>query len=59
MILPKEPPGFDTSGFSRLPILVNGRVMPADTLARLTLLVMNIMERVQLLCPIAALPCFC
>ena len=41
MIPPKEPPGFDSGGFGRLPLLVNGRVMPADTLARLTLLVIN------------------
>src|SRR6516225_1516986 len=41
MIQPKEPPGFDTGGFGRLPILVNGRVMPIDTLARLSLLAMN------------------
>jgi ABC-type transport system involved in cytochrome c biogenesis permease subunit len=41
MIPVKEPPGFDTGGFGRLPILVNGRVMPMDTLARLSLLAMN------------------
>jgi hypothetical protein len=37
----KEPPGFDTGGVGRLPILVNGREMPIDTLARLSLLAMN------------------
>src|SRR6516165_142709 len=41
IIQPKEPPGFDTGGFGRLPILVNGRVTPLDTLARLSLLAMN------------------
>ena len=41
MIPFKEPPGFDIGGFGRLPILVNGRVMPMDTLARLSLLAMN------------------
>ena len=41
MIPFKEPPGFDKGGFGRLPILVNGRVMPIDTLARLSLLAMN------------------
>ena len=41
MIPPKEPPGFATGGFGRLPILVNGRVMPIDTLARLSLLAIN------------------
>jgi hypothetical protein len=41
MIPFKDPPGFDIGGFGRLPILVNGRVMPIDTLARLSLLAMN------------------
>jgi hypothetical protein len=41
MIPVKEPPGFDTGGFGRLPILANGRVMPMDTLARLSLIAMN------------------
>jgi hypothetical protein len=38
MIPVKEPSGFDLEGFGRLPALVNGRVMPMDTLARLSLL---------------------
>jgi ABC-type transport system involved in cytochrome c biogenesis permease subunit len=38
---PKEPPGFDVSGFGKLPVLVGGRVMPMDTLARVTLSEMN------------------
>jgi ABC-type transport system involved in cytochrome c biogenesis permease subunit len=41
MIPAREPPGFDIGGFGRLPILANGRVMPMDTLARLSLLGMN------------------
>jgi ABC-type transport system involved in cytochrome c biogenesis permease subunit len=41
MIPVKEPPGFDLEGFGRLPVLVNGRVMPMDTLARLSLFGMN------------------
>ena len=36
-----ESPGINLDGFSRLPVLVNGRVMPMDTLARLSLLEMN------------------
>ena len=41
MIPVKEPAGFDLEGFGQLPVLVNGRVMPMDTLARLSLLAMN------------------
>ena len=41
MLPPKEPPGFDVTGFGKLPVLVDGRVMPMDTLARLTLSEMN------------------
>ena len=41
MIPVKEPSGFDLEGFGRLPALVNGRVMPMDTLARLSLFGMN------------------
>ena len=41
MLPPKEPPGFDVPGFGKLPVLVDGRVMPMDTLARLTLSEMN------------------
>ncbi len=37
----KEAPGLDIDGFSRLPVLVGGRVMPMDTLARISLSVMN------------------
>ncbi len=41
MLPPKESPGFDVPGFGKLPVLVDGRVMPMDTLARLTLSEMN------------------
>jgi len=41
MLPPKESPGFDVAGFGKLPVLVDGRVMPMDTLARLTLSEMN------------------
>jgi len=37
----KEPSGFDLEGFGQLPVLVNGRVMPMDTLARVSLFAMN------------------
>ena len=37
----KQAPGLDIDGFSRLPVLVGGRVMPMDTLARISLSVMN------------------
>jgi len=41
MIPGKEPSGFDLQGFGQIPVLVNGRVMPVDTLARLSLFGMN------------------
>ena len=41
MIPAREQPGFDIDGFGRLPVLVNGRVMPMDTLARVSLCAMN------------------
>jgi ABC-type transport system involved in cytochrome c biogenesis permease subunit len=37
MVPPKEPPGWNLYGFGRLPVLVGGRVMPMDTLARVSL----------------------
>ncbi|MGA8656415.1 MAG: cytochrome c biogenesis protein CcsA [Chthoniobacterales bacterium] len=37
MVPPKPAPGFDLAGFSRLPVLVDGRVMPIDSLARISL----------------------
>jgi ABC-type transport system involved in cytochrome c biogenesis permease subunit len=41
MVPSKEPLGFDIDGFGRLPVLVGGRVMPMDTLARVSLFAMN------------------
>jgi ABC-type transport system involved in cytochrome c biogenesis permease subunit len=41
MLPSKEAPGFDVSGFAKLPVLVDGRVMPMDTLARVTLSELN------------------
>jgi hypothetical protein len=41
MIPHGQAPGLDIDGFSRLPVLVGGRVMPMDTLARISLSVMN------------------
>ena len=37
----RQASGLDIDGFSRLPVLVGGRVMPTDTLARMSLSVMN------------------
>ncbi len=37
MLPPKETPGLDLHGFGNLPVLVGGRVMPMDTLARVSL----------------------
>jgi hypothetical protein len=37
MIPPKPAPGFDSAGFGRLPALVDGRLMPMDSLARISL----------------------
>ena len=41
MIPHRQASGLDLDGFSRLPVLVGGRVMPMDRLARMSLLVMN------------------
>jgi hypothetical protein len=41
MLPPRPTPGFDIDSFARLPVLVGGRVMPMDTLGRLSLLAMN------------------
>jgi hypothetical protein len=41
-MIPKKPNStFDLTGFGRLPVLAGGRVMPMDTLARVSLLQMN------------------
>jgi ABC-type transport system involved in cytochrome c biogenesis permease subunit len=41
MIPKKANSGFDVTGFGKLPVLAGGRVMPMDTLARVSLLQMN------------------
>ena len=41
MVPPKASSGFDTAGFSRLPALVDGRIMPMDSLARISLSVIR------------------
>ena len=41
MVPSKAPTGFDTGGFSRLPALVDGRIMPLDSLARISLSVIR------------------
>ena len=41
MIPHRQTSGLDIDGFSRLPVLVGGRVMPMDTLARMSLSMMN------------------
>src|SRR5258708_7924427 len=41
MIPHRQAADLDIDGFSRLPVLVGGRVMPMDTLARLSLSMMN------------------
>ena len=43
---PKAKSDFDLDGFSRLPILVNGRIKPLDTVARSTLLTIQGRQRV-------------
>jgi len=41
MLPPKPTAGLDTDSFARLPVLVGSRVMPMDTLARISLLALN------------------
>ena len=41
MLPPKPTAGLDTDSFARLPVLAGGRVMPMDTLARISLLALN------------------
>ncbi len=41
------PADFDLAGFGRLPVLVNGRIKPLDTVARNSLLVMQGRQRVS------------
>jgi ABC-type transport system involved in cytochrome c biogenesis permease subunit len=41
MVPRKQPSGIDVAGFDRLPVLAGGRVMPMDSLARVSLTLMN------------------
>jgi ABC-type transport system involved in cytochrome c biogenesis permease subunit len=41
MLPPRDAPGLDLNSFAKLPVLVGGRVMPIDSLARLALSGMN------------------
>ncbi len=43
---PRNPGEFDAAAFSRMPVLVNGRVKPLDTVARTSLLMMQGRQRV-------------
>jgi ABC-type transport system involved in cytochrome c biogenesis permease subunit len=44
---PKNPTAFDVAGFGRLPVLLNGRIKPVDTVARTTLLTLQGRQRVK------------
>ncbi len=44
---PKNADAFDVAGFSRLPVVVNGRVKPLDTVARTSLLVLQGKQRAK------------
>jgi ABC-type transport system involved in cytochrome c biogenesis permease subunit len=44
---PKNPTDFDVAGFGRLPVLLNGRIKPVDTVARTTLLTLQGRQRVK------------
>ena len=47
LVPPRNPAEFDVVGFGRLPVLVNGRIKPLDTVARSTLLVLQGRQRVR------------
>jgi ABC-type transport system involved in cytochrome c biogenesis permease subunit len=44
---PKSSTDFDITGFGRLPVLLNGRIKPIDTVARTTLLTLQGRQRVS------------
>ncbi|ATC62866.1 cytochrome C biogenesis protein [Nibricoccus aquaticus] len=44
---PKNPTDFDVTGFGKLPVLLNGRIKPVDTVARTTLLTLQGRQRVN------------
>ena len=43
----KNPTAFDLVGFGRVPVLVNGRIKPLDTVARTSLLTLQGRQRVS------------
>jgi ABC-type transport system involved in cytochrome c biogenesis permease subunit len=45
---PRRVDGFDLAGFGRLPVLLNGRIQPFDSVARNTLLIMSGRSTVRL-----------
>ncbi len=47
LIPPKNKTEFDLTGFGRVPVLVNGRIKPLDTVARTSLLVLQNRQRVS------------
>ncbi|MFT3782063.1 MAG: cytochrome c biogenesis protein CcsA [Nibricoccus sp.] len=47
LFTPKPKSGFDLDGFGRLPVLINGRIKPLDTVARTTLLTIQSRQRVS------------
>ena len=47
LLTPKSHNEFDLAGFGRVPVLVNGRIKPLDTVARTTLLVIQNRQRVS------------
>jgi hypothetical protein len=47
MMPPKPAPGFDVSGFGRLPVPVDGRVIPMDSLARMSLSIIRGRQTVE------------
>ncbi len=46
LVPPKNPGALDVQGFGRLPVLVNGRIKPLDTVARTSLLTLQGRQRV-------------
>ena len=47
LVPPKSHTDFDLTGFGRVPVLVNGRIKPLDTVARTSLLVIQNRQRVS------------
>lgn len=47
-LMPKKVDGFDVEGFGRLPVLINGRVQPFDSVARNSLLEIRTRQSVRI-----------